>query len=386
MQSVDGEQSTDSEWNLMLQIAGAVLAFLLIASCGQTRGSATAQSIDMDRDVSLEGLIGHATSLAAIPSGGFVVAGSAWAVATNANGEVLWKYEEPGPKEAPPRSQSAFYGVVPLNNGNVLLCGSKQTGKQLGARLTILNSAGQLVEERLLQPPGPGNFYTAWFDRCLRWDDGVAVVGGGATDMAGFSWLMKLDGNGARQWDIVDQRLRGIDAVETLDHNLVMATDGVMPRSTNLIQVNLQGQIVSMKALVGYPDNLVRSAAPTSTLNVLANIDSPNTALLTLNGKFEEIASPQPTKLRMTINGCAWGLPDGSVAVFGNVFAQGGAYRSVVTRIGPGNRPVEARAFPLPSPQSVSASVYDAIPISARTFVAVRDVNNVVVLSRVTFK
>jgi hypothetical protein len=74
------------------------------------------------------------------------------------------------------------------------------------------------------------------------------------------------------------------------------------------------------------------------------------------------------------------------VAVFGNLFARGGVYRSTVARVAAGDRPDEARAFALPNPQSISASVYDAVPISEKTFVAARDLNGSLVLSWVTFK
>jgi hypothetical protein len=76
--------------------------------------------------------------------------------------------------------------------------------------------------------------------------------------------------------------------------------------------VDPQGHVASTMTFAGYPDNMVRSAVPTSTLKVLANIDRANTEVFTLNDKFAQIASPRPTKLKMTINGCAWVLWDGS--------------------------------------------------------------------------
>jgi hypothetical protein len=385
MRSVGSEQSTGSHWNFAFEVAGAVVAFLLIASCGNT--GASADSIAMDRDVAIEGLIGHATSLAPTPGGGFVVAGYSWAVATDANGAVLWRYTDPDAAAIPKSyGQSEFHGVVPLSNGNILLCGIDQTPNGSVGLLTVLNSAGQLVEKRLIQPPGPGTNYAVRFDRCLRWDDGIAVIGGTVRDGTRFDWLMKLDGNGGKQWDLFDYGLIGIDAVETVNHNLVMASTDVVTRSTRLVQVNPQGHVVSTMPFAGYPDNMVRSAVPTSTLKVLANIDRADTEVFTLNDKFAQIVSPRPTKLKMTINGCAWVLSDGSVAVFGNLFAQGGVYRSTVARIAAGDRPDEARAFALPNSQSISASVYDAVPISEKTFVAARDLNGSLVLSWVTFK
>src|ERR1700683_2075021 len=103
-------------------------------------------------------------------------------------------------------------------------------------------------------------------------------------------WLMKLDGNGEKQWDLFDYQLMGMDAVETANHNLVMAGIGAVTTNTRLVQVNPQGHIVSTKDFIGFPDNMVRSALPTSTLKVITNINRANTEVFTLNDKFEQIA------------------------------------------------------------------------------------------------
>jgi hypothetical protein len=339
----------------------------------------------MDRDVEIEGISGNAMSLAAVPGGGFVVAGYSWAVATNANGEVQWRYAD---LDADPKKydQLQYHGVVPLSNGNILLCGVEQTPAGSAGLLTILNSAGQLVDKRLIQPPGPDKYEAVRFEHCLRWDDGVAVIGSMTKGPNRLDWLMKLDGNGEKQWDLFDYQLMGMDAVETANHNLVMAGIGAVTTNTRLVQVNPQGHIVSTKDFIGFPDNMVRSALPTSTLKVITNINRANTEVFTLNDKFEQIAAPQPTKFPIPAHACAWVLWDGSVAVFGHVFAQPGADRSSVARIAMGERPDEMRAFTLPNPQSNSLRVYDAVPISEKTFVVVRGLNNSVALSWVTFK
>src|SRR5271156_5080787 len=160
-----------------------------------------------------------------------------------------------------------------------------------------------------------------------------------ANDLTGFGWLMKLDGAGARQWDLFDYVLLGIDAVETGNHNLVIAAIDPMAKSTRLVQVNPQGHIVSTKILAGYSSNMVRSTAPASTLKVLTNINRANTQVFTLNDKFEPIAPPRPTRIPISARGCAWVLWDGSVAVFDHVYTQPGADRSSVARIAMGERP-----------------------------------------------
>lgn len=384
MQPMHAEQSTGSQWRLAFKTGGAVVALLLITACGNADGPA--DSIAMGRDVVIDGITSGAT-LTALPGGGFVVAGDSWAVATDVNGGVLWRYPDrdldPTAKTNP---QSEFHGVVPLSNGDILLCGVERTGHDSAALLTKLNNAGQLVEKRLIQPPGPGEYHAARFDRCFRWDDGFAVTGSVAKANARFDWLMKLDGTGAKQWELFDYRLTGIEGVETLNHNLVMASNDITSGSTKLIQVNPQGHIVSTKNIPGFANDIVRSAVPTSTVKVITNVNRENSEVFTFNDKFEQIAPPWPVKFRVTADSCFWLLRDGSIAVFGHVFAQPGTDRSSVAHIAMRERQDEMRAFTLPNPQSTSTRTYDAVPTSERTFVAVRALNNSVALSWVTIK
>jgi hypothetical protein len=212
------------------------------------------------------------------------------------------------------------------------------------------------------------------------------VTGGTVKDKTRFDWLMKLDGNGVKLWDLFDYSLTGIDAVETVNHNLVMASIDLMTNSTKLVQVSPQGHVVSSATIAGFPDNMVRSAGPTSTVKVLTNMNRANPMVLTLNDEFEQTASPRPIKFPVTADARAWVLSDGSVAIFGHVLAHPGVDRSSVARIAMRQRPDEMRAFALPNPQSTSSRTYDAIPISENSFVAVRSLNDSVALSWVTFK
>lgn len=274
-----------------------------------------------------------------------------------------------------------------LSNGNILLCGQELEDGS-AALLTILDSAGRLVEKRLLQPSGPYKYGSVRFTRCLRWDDGVAVIGSMATNLTRLDWLMRLDSNGTKQWELIDYQLAGIHAVETANHNLVIASFPMVggPDNMKLVQVNPQGHLVSTKELPVAYANMVRSTVPTSTLKVLTDINRKNTAVLTLNDDFKEMAPPWRTQIPVTGDGFAWTLWDGSLAVFDHVFAAPGADRACVSRIRSGERTYEMVAFPLPNPQSRSDRLFDAVPISESTFVVVRSLNNSVALSWVTFK
>jgi hypothetical protein len=281
-----------------------------------------------------------------------------------------------------------------MRDGNLLLCGTKEVSGVSHGVVTVLSATGQLVHERLYWPPDDEAIFSARFDRCIKWGDGFAVLGGASKNvpgtLAGVDWMMRLGPDGAKQWELVGTSLVGIDAVETAEHDLVMVNEDPATKISRLVRVTPDGHIALTREIKGLTDNMVRSLAPTSTLKVLTNIDSSDTALLTFDSKLDQLAAPRKTRIKTTINGCAWTVADGSVAIFSNVFTDQGLYRSTVVRIGPTGGQVEGKAFPVPTPQSISASVIDAVPVSERTFVAVRDLHgdskSQVILSWVTFK
>lgn len=158
------------------------------------------------------------------------------------------------------------------------------------------------------------------------------------------------------------------------------------PHNMKLVQVNQQGHLVSTKELPVSNANMVRSEALASTLKILTDVNRKNTAVLTFDDKFEEITPPWRIQIPITGDGFAWMLWDGSLAVFDHVYAQPGADRACVSRIASADRAYDMRVFALPNPHSSSYRVYDAVPISEKTFVAVRSLNNSVSLSWVTFK
>lgn len=343
-------------------------------------------SIEITRDVHIKGLIGDASGITTAPGGGFVVVGDQWAVATDANGQELWRYADPDSDATKTDDRSEYHGVVAMSGGKTLLCGFTRTGHGSIGFVTILNSSGQLVEKRPLTPTPPDGFVAVTLDECKRWGDATLLLGTAFANKTAYGWLVKLDDTGAKQWEIVDGRLVAVDAAEMSNHNMALAGMMGMTDSTTLIQINPQGQIASTQEIPSFPDRVVRSTVPFSTLRVQTNMGRKNPSIIILDEKYKEIAPPIAAGIIGTVKGRAWALRDGSVALFGNVFGSGGVYQAVAARIGQRDKPDAVRALSLPPAGSVSAGIYDAIPISDNTFVAARDVDNDLVLSWIKFK
>lgn len=400
MQSVNTERTVGSRWRPACQIVGAALTFMLINSCDSAPGvSVPGDSIVIDREVLLQGVESQPTSLAIAPNGGFLItgspSGSAWAIDTNAKGDVLWRYKEPKAEGTGVMAQS-FGGAVPLANGNTLLCGGKLTKTQHGGLLAILDGSGHLVDEQLLVPDTSDTFYLASFYQCKPWGDGIAVVGDANDRYQRFGWLLKLDGNGKKQWEIVDPKISG-QFVETRDHSLVFAGESLGDDHsgvyTLMARVDQRGSIIATKLLSTFPTSVMRSAAPGKTIMALTSKRHKDPALLTLDDRFTEVQPQVPTARDFLEQGGGWVLQDGSVALLGKVFASGGIYRAAIEHAGRHHASDELHMFLVPTAQGYSSvGVVDAVPLTGNTFVMVRDQesadmqNNGVVLSWVTFK
>jgi hypothetical protein len=163
-----------------------VAAVICLVACGGTVSSAGGNhTIEIERQVWLGGIEGRPTALAILPAGGYVIAGhlhTGWAVATDVQGTILWKYEAPLDESlalpSPAFSQSKFHGVVPLANGNILLCGEKYINPhKIVALLTILSGNGQVLDERSDPTNGDHDDTSSSIERCVGWNDGVVLTG-----------------------------------------------------------------------------------------------------------------------------------------------------------------------------------------------------------------
>jgi hypothetical protein len=112
--------------------------------------------------------------------GGFVIAGSAglsaWATKIDGAGNVAWNYVRGLQDNF--RGLAEFRGAVAMLDGTTYLCGwmPRPPGSQApAAMLTQLDAAGRLISEKFMAAQGISD--GGVFADCVRWGDGIAVVG-----------------------------------------------------------------------------------------------------------------------------------------------------------------------------------------------------------------
>lgn len=258
---------------------------------------------------------------------GYVLAGSddisdteAWAMGVDSQGQPRWEFLDGPPNswnDTRP-SDNRFRGAVALSDGSTLLCGSKRLSvNQTAGRLVRLSESGRLLEERYIFP-NRDQTYSATIFKCLRWGDGIALVGGASsTDKANGPWLVKLGATGQILWE-----RRGdfgtSDAMEAADHDLLLAAlDGT---HTDLERVNQRGDVIARRTIEG-EGQYVRHVVPTKRVDVgTMTFDGP-TRFLHFDQDFQEI-SPASAADRIGLNR-SYELPDQSIVVFGSIYDRG---------------------------------------------------------------
>jgi hypothetical protein len=185
--------------------------------------------IVIEKEILIKGINGIPSAVAQMPGGEFVIAGyagTAWAVAVDVKGNILWRYEIPqDPRIVGGGSESKFVDVVPLSTGDILLCGMIKTESHGAgvAMITILDKLGKLVEQRQMFPKGDSGFLSTHFNHCLPWNDGIVLSGVTVSEETGGSgWLVKLTRAGTMQSEIQDRDLIATSVAQLGSDSLVL--------------------------------------------------------------------------------------------------------------------------------------------------------------------
>lgn len=377
----------------------ACVAMMTVAVAACSDGSAS--DIVVQREVPLIGVSGQPNAVAQMANGGFVVAGvwgNAWAVATPGDGKVSWTYNEPPDPNIRLYQPSIFSGVATLPNGDILLCGNKVTSKGGFGLVVILDTSGRLVEERLLVPKHDQSFFFSRFDQCVRWNNGVVLIGTASDDrhyspLKNFGWIVKLNGTGQMEWEQVISAVPGVGSAAPMTGQslLVMGSSGtdVWRMGPDLTRIGPDGVMLSRRhwenIRVSLPIRPVQSTAGTHV--IIRPPQSEQYTLYTLRQDLQDAAPPR-TGTMSIFPTCGYALPDGSLALFGTVFyGLNGIYVATVARLTASGRTHYRR---LQTPGTSAASVSDATPIGPNQFVTVRGETGQqgprVLLSWITFK
>jgi hypothetical protein len=357
---------------------GVLLGGLYVAMSSLS-GCQRAESLTVEREIFVPAL-GRPNFIARTAQGNLVVgAGTAREVvfAIQPDGKLLWRMDAPRDTSIPARQdQPEFQNAVALPNGNLLLCGEKPATGQGGAGglILILDPGGTVLDRRVVYPKGDRTFSRAGFTRCIRWEDRILVSGAANSGTQWISWHMTLDGNGAEVSELLSPDIHGT-AIEMADHDLVFATSVLETSDTLIFRLNQKFEIVAKRTIAtdGYWA-LLRPVTPGDSVEAIANDVKGKSTLYTLNEKLQDKESPRPVgSAHIGQYGCGYVLSDGSLALFGQTGGPGGEIIAAVAHIGP-NGSSSVRAFGSASRGGpLSFSFFDAVPLSASRFVAVRD-------------
>lgn len=256
------------------------------------------------------------------PNGDYVVAGAAtpharlWAMRLDPSGRAQWQYASS--PVAPVAGTQGFLGAAVLPDNSTVLCSELvlHPPKQVGWVVHLDRNGNELsatsIEPRNVQP---SDFIR--LKRCLRWGEGVALLGSVIRDNKAIGWLVKLDSAGRFMWEKLGPEGL-IDSVETSDHELLLASSNGFV--TYLQRVSGEGVVVTQGKVSGEA-HFVRPVAEANEVKVMSIDPDGETRLWTLDRDFRPVhhftvGEHAPVKV-------AYELSDKSIVVFGGVSARG---------------------------------------------------------------
>ena len=288
--------------------------------------------------------------------GGFIIAGSlgrAWAIKTDAAGKVLWRNLQDKPLTGGGYA-TAFTGAVAMPDGSTYLCGNTtgHPGKDYApALLTHLDAAGQLLGEQFFLPQKRLEHGISYFDGCLRWGDGMMIVGHISQynnikefgkNQEHYYWLLMLDSAGKVKWEKrLPTAFDTIDGIQSIlvasDSSLVFA--GRRSYETELFRISANGDLISKKSLAGV-FQFVRPIVPDEMLQIYGFVepkgDDTLFAMITLNEQLEEIHRTQGKQASNFSINLVYRMPDQSLAMFGRaIHSMGEQYASGIAHVDP---------------------------------------------------
>lgn len=340
----------------------AVAGFLM-AACGSH-----GKSITVVREVFIPDLQPRVDAIARTRDGGFVVTGTgltAWVVATDSHGTLLWQFIDPvdsridtGSQSVP---QSEFHGALPLANGNTLVCGGKYKDRHKVSLLVILDRNGGLIEKRVQEPNDDPRFINSSFYQCFLWQDGIQLLGNANDGTHGYIWFVELDGNGVKKREALVDNVPALRAGTVVGPSFVF-TAWDSNDNFRVIRANQKGETIAKRVIPGEFIVQLRSVVESSQTSIII-YDAGKATLYTLDERLQDARPPREIANFDVLAGRGYVLADASIALFGRW------PNAAVAWISGQDKSYTLRPF---DSKYVSYTVSDAVPISADHFVTVR--------------
>jgi hypothetical protein len=273
--------------------------------------------------------------IVSVPGGDFIVAGArntadhhAWASRVNSMGQMRWEFLDKAPENSTIfRDGGSFRSVVTLPDNTTLLCGTRPVERELFAFIVHLDVTGNVIEQRNVYP-GEERRLAGGGIVCMRWGDGVAMLGGvyGAIkdDVVqppkSTGWLVKFDSTANPVWEKFDDHYCADNAIENTDHHLIILCNslGILDENGNVMashEIDSAAYLIrpltaSTRIRIGLP------ASPTSTRYIDYDLN------------FHVIRRTNQSDTYLDLEK-AFELADRSIIVFGNRLLG----RPIVTRV-----------------------------------------------------
>jgi hypothetical protein len=279
-----------------------------------------------------------------------VIAGSvgkeAWAVKTNADGKVKWRYT------VPPFDKSVFgmgpeyHSAAVMPDDSVFLCGDypRSSGSPISGLFTRISKEGEVIKEQLLIPQNDSGRSINRFYSCVPHDGGVLIVGSSTqfykNDSTSASnkvpyeskdnyWVLTVDQNEK----VKSEKLISIDKNAGFDHVTLLQTasgDIVFAAARNSIETEIvrisPDGVIKARTVIPQAFLIVQPTDQDMTLQ-LVSVTTNSLTLITLDDSLRE-TSRVVEKHEPGVVYEAYRLSDKSLMLFGskgegdNLFAQ----------------------------------------------------------------
>lgn len=287
----------------------------------------------------------------------------AWATRLSPSGEVRWQYLQGGGNGWNDQSEKGqrYDSVIEFPDHTTLLCGTKVEKYQRSVLLDLFSVDGTLVNERVIPPTWKGG--TLEGADCIRWNDGIALIGAVSGRPSGTGWLAKLDWNLNVEWQKVGNEFVAAEIMRAPD-NAVYYLNGALKDTRGRSVMSLMRLASTDAPLVLHTfepnDNpaFIYPDVPRPDLQVAVTNGTVNAKVI----EFDDQLRRPMRVIKLQNAGVKKGLelPDGSIAIFGSQYHNGAT--AAVTRIyGDGT----SKGF-LVQPLYQSGWYYDAVLVDGK--------------------